>query len=95
MESKKQARKLLREAVVNSMTQASSNNRSGEEMPMKPIEKELDPQNSLARPARFISKLSPDLIEDAFTDYLRLHKIEHKARSDKYQIDFTYLLAPE
>jgi hypothetical protein len=49
------------------MNQASQNNRSGEELPQKPIEKYIDTGNEKTR---FTSKLSPDLVEEALVNYL-------------------------
>ena len=89
LEAQRQERKKLKEATVSAMNAASSNNRSGEELPLKPIDLYDGIGNDKTS---FLSKLSPDIIEEALITYLSQKSVEIKQKENKYQVDFNFQL---
>ena len=71
------------------MTKESSNNRSGKSTQLKFMEDHVE--TGITK-TRFFSRVSPNLIEESFVNYLSQHSIEFKKAHDRYLIDLDYHL---
>ena len=71
------------------MTRETSNNRSGKSTELKFMEDHVE--TGITK-ARFFSRVSPNLIEESFVNYLSQNSIEFKKTDDRYLIDLNYHL---